>query len=167
MKLKVIIIVILTVCAAAALRDLTAETPPIERLLDTPKSFPANSIGGMREVTPPSADLAGICQGGRVNVFTFYSNSCPGSRKLCAFVRGFTNIRPDVAFQMVNLGDQSRGSDFEALYGIKVQSVPHIMIYDTEGTLLAGDDRQSKAGLELLCDWINKEVAARSPRPST
>jgi len=167
MNFKVIIIVVLAVCAAAALHDLMAETPPIEQLLDAPKSFPVNSVGGIQEVLPLSPNLAGLCQPGRANVFAFYSNSCPGSQKLCGYVRRFTKLRPDVAFQMVNLGDQWRGKDYEAMYGIKLRSVPHVMIYDTSGTFLAGDDDQSKAGLELLADWMNKEVAARGPRTST
>jgi len=167
MKFNVIAFVTLSLCGAAVLHDLTAETPPLERLLDAPKSFPANSIAGMREVTPPPGEIASLCQPGRVNVFTFYSNSCPGSRKLCAYLRGVTTLRPDVAFQMVNLGDRWRAEDAEAAYGIKMRSVPHVMIYDTAGTLLAKDDREGKAGLELLCDWMRREVSARSPRPST
>ena len=167
MKLKVIAIVILAVCVVAAWRDLTAKPPPVERLLETPTSFPANSLGGIRQVVLPSANLAGLRQPGRVNVFAFYSDSCPGSRQLCGYIGGFTRLRPDVAFQMVNLGPQWRHKDYKTAYGIELGSVPHVMIYDSDGTLLAGDNRSSKGGLELLSDWINREIESRAPRAST
>ena len=167
MKFKVIAIVILAVCVVAAWRDLTAKPPPIERLLETPESFPANSQAGIRQVALPSANLAGLCQRGRINVFAFYSDSCPGSRQLRGYIGGFTKLRPDVAFQMVDLGAQWRQKDYKTAYGIELGSVPHVMIYDSEGTLLAGDDRSSKGGLELLSDWINREIETRGPRTST
>ena len=167
MKYKAIAIVTLAVCVVAAWRDLTAKPPPVEQLLDTPTSFPANSQAGIREVILPSANLAGLCQRGRVNVFAFYSDSCPGSQKLRGYIGRFTNLRPDVTFQMVDLGPQWRRKDHDKAYGIKLGSVPHVMIYDSGGTFLAGDTRSSKGGLELLLDWINREVAARGPRTST
>ena len=167
MKYKVIAIITLAVCIVAAWRDLTAEPPPVEQLLDTPTSFPANSQAGIRKVILPSANLAGLCQRGRVNVFAFYSDSCPGSRQLRGYIGRFTNLRPDVTFQMVDLGPQWRQKDHDKAYGIKLSSVPHVMIYDSGGTFLAGDTRTSKDGLELLLDWMNKEVASRAPRTST
>ena len=167
MKLKIIAIVILAVCVAAAWRDLTAKPPPVERLLNAPKSFPDNSLAGIRKMILPSGNLAGLCQRGRVNVFTFYSDSCEGSLKLRQYIGRFTNLRPDVTFQMVDLGPEWRQKDHETAYGIKLASVPHVMIYDSDGALLAGDTRGSKGGLELLLDWMNKEVAARGPRTST
>ena len=167
MKLKIIAIVILAVCVVAAWRDLTAKPPPLDRLLDTPNSFPANSLAGIRRVILPSANLAGLCQRGRVNVFAFYSDDCPGSRQLRGYIGGFTRLRPDVTFQMVDLGPRWRQKDHEKAYGIKLGSVPHVMIYDPDGALLAGDTRSSKGGLELLCDWMNREIEARGPRTST
>ena len=166
-KYKIIAIVILVVCAVAAWCDLTAEPPPVERLLDAPKSFPSNSLSGIQRVILPSANLAGLCQRGRVNVFTFYSDSCRGSRQLCGYIGRFTRIRPDVTFHMVNLGPQWRRKDCDQAYGIKLGSIPHVMIYDSDGALLAGDTRGKKDGLELLCDWMNREAKARAPRAST
>ena len=167
MKLKTIAVVTLAVCVVAAWCDLTAKPPPIERLLAAPSSFPANSLGGVRKVILPSANLPWLCQRGRVNIFTFYSDSCPGSRKLLGYIGRFTKMRSDVTFQMVDLGSQWRQKDHEEAYGIKLGSVPHVMIYDSDGALLARDTRSSKDGLELLLEWMNKEVAARGPRTST
>ncbi|MDP6545380.1 MAG: hypothetical protein QGH60_15450 [Phycisphaerae bacterium] len=167
MKYKVIAIITLAVCVVAAWRDLTAKPPPVERLLDAPTSFPANSLAGIRNVALPSANLAGLCQRGRVNVFTFYSDSCPGSGQLRGYIGRFTKMRPDVTFQMVDLGPQWRQKDCDQAYGIKLGRVPHVMIYDSGGGLLAGDTDSSKDGLELLLEWMNKEVAARGPRTST
>ncbi|MBL7221609.1 MAG: hypothetical protein ISS69_15975 [Phycisphaerae bacterium] len=167
MKYKVIAIVTLAVCVAAAWRDLTAKPPPIELLLATPNSFPDNSLAGVQKMILPSANLVGLCQRGRVNVFTFYSDNCPGSRKLCGYIGRFTQMRPDVTFQMVDLGPQWRRKDCYQAYGLELGSVPHVMIYDSDGSLLARDTRNGKDGLNLLVDWINKEVALRAPRAST
>ena len=167
MKIKVIAIVTLTVCVVAAWRNLTAKPPPVEQLLETPESFPANSQAGIRKVILPSANLAGLCQRGRINVFAFYSDNCGGSRQLRGYIGRFTKLRPDVTFQMVDLGPQWRQKDHEEAYGIKLGSVPHVMIYDSDGALLAGDTRSSKDGLELLVDWMQREVEARGPRTST
>lgn len=167
MKYKVIAIVILTVCIVAAWRDLTAKPPPVERLLDAPKSFPANSLAGIQKVALPSANLPGLCQRGRINVFAFYSDNCPGSRQLRGYIGRFTQMRPDVTFHMVDLGPEWRQKDCQKAYGIELTSVPHVAIYDSSGALLAGDTRSSKDGLDLLLDWMNREVAARGPRTST
>lgn len=166
MKFKVIAIVTLVVCVVAAWRDLTAEPPPVERLLNTPNSFPDKSMGGIRQVFLPIARLAGLRQSGRINVFTFYAEDCPGSQKLRGYIERFTNIRPDVTFQMVDLGQKWRQRDLEKAYGIELASVPHVMIYTSDGALLAGDTRTNKVGLELLCDWMKREVEAReTPEP--
>ena len=167
MKYKVIAIITLAVCVVAAWRDLTAKPPPVERLLDAPTSFPDNSLAGVQEMILPSGNLPGLCQRGRVNVFTFYSDSCPGSQKLRGYIGRFTQVRPDVTFQMVDLGPQWRQKDCYQAYGIKLGSVPHVMIYDSDGSLLARDTRGGKDGLDLLVDWMNKEVASRGPRTST
>ena len=167
MKYKVIAIVTLVVCVVAAWRDLTAKPPPVEQLLEAPTSFPDNSLAGVQKMILPSGNLPGLCQRGRINVFAFYSDNCPGSRKLRGYIGRFTKMRPDVTFQMVDLGPQWRQKDHEEAYGIKLGSVPHVMIYDSDGAFLAGDTRTSKNGLDLLIDWMNKEVAARGPRTST
>jgi hypothetical protein len=158
MKFKAIAIVTLLVCIVAAWRDLTAKPPPIERLLETPVSFPDNSIGGVQQIPLPSAHLTGLRQSGRINVFTFYSDSSEGSQKLRRYIERFTNIRPDAAFQILDLGPQWRQVDCEKTFGIKLDSIPHVMIYDSDGTLLAGDTRNSKDGLELLLNWMRREV---------
>jgi len=167
MKFKAIALATLSVCIAAAFCDLTGSTP-IERLLERPKSgsFPANSIGGVHPVALRSARLPELLQRGRTNVFVFYADNCPGSNKLLGYVSGMTRMRPDVAFQLVNLGPQWRGRDVAVDYGIQLASVPHVMIYTPEGTLLAADTQDAKTGLELLCDWVRSEIEARSGTPT-
>jgi hypothetical protein len=182
MKFKAIAIVTLLVCIVAAWRDLTAKPPPIERLLETPVSFPDNSIGGVRQIPLPSEHLTGLRQSGRINVFTFYSASSAGSQKLRGYIEQFTNMRPDAAFQILDLGAQWRQVDCEKTFGIKLESIPHVVIYDSDGTLLARDTSDSKDGLDLLLAWMRKEVEsqpaesqpprsrvvpARGPRTST
>ena len=166
-KLKAIAIVTLLVCIAGAWHKLTAKPPAIEQLLDTPNSFPANSFGGVQQMLQPSTNLSETRQNGRINVFTYYSDSCPGSQKLAAYIGRLAKMRPDVAFQMVDLGPQWRQNHWNEVNGSKPTGTPHVMIYSPDGSLLAGDTGGGKNGLKLLCDWMNREIAARGPRTST
>ena len=76
-------------------------------------------------------------------------------------------MRPDVAFQMVELGPQWTQEDPSSTGGVKLTGTPHVMLYAPDGTLLASDSDKSKDGIDLFNQWMTRQVAARSPRPSS
>jgi len=161
MKLKTIAFVTLLVCVVAAWHKVTAKPSAVEQLLERPRSFPTGSVGGFQHISAPSASLPATRQNGRINVFTFYSDSCPGSQRLGGYIGHLARMRPDVAFQMVNVGppglrDSSAHTD-----------TPHVIIYSADGALLASDSDGGKDGLKLLCDWMNRQVEARGAPVST
>ncbi|HUS47920.1 MAG TPA: hypothetical protein VM098_07365, partial [Phycisphaerae bacterium] len=39
-----------------------------------------------------------------------------------------------------------------------IEGVPHVLVYDSSGKLLAGDQGRQKAGQELLYKWMNLEL---------
>jgi len=160
MNYKAIAIVILLVCVAAGWHKMTARPEPVEELLSKPDSVPAGSRGGVLQFPNPPADPSDIRQPGRINVITYYSDSCPGSRQLGAYIGHLSRMRPDAAFQMVNVSSRRD-------CGIELTSTPHVMIYATDGALLAADSGDSKEGVELLCDWLNRQASANAPRGST
>ena len=166
MKYKAIAIVTLVVCGAAAWKDITAEAVPIEDLLDAPVSFPSGSVGGVQQMPLRSASLPQICQPGRINVFVFYSENWEGSRKFRKHIDQFAQLRPDVAFQMIDLGPQWRKRDCTEDYGIQLARIPHLVIYAADGRLLAADNHTEKSAFELLADWGKRESQAQpSPHP--
>ena len=108
----------------------------------------------MRPVLP----LERVRQEGRITVLAFYSNSCPSVRRLRESLASLTHLRPDVAIRMVNLGERWGGRDYQALYGVNILSVPHVMIYGPDGRLLDGDDGRDKTGLKRLHAWLTEEL---------
>ena len=95
-------------------------------------------------------------------MFAFVSERCPGCLKTRDCVDLLTRCRPDVAVRYVDLGPDWAGRDYEALYGQDIYSIPHVAIYNGDGDLLVADDGSDKAGLKLLCKWMNAEL--RRPR---
>ena len=162
MKAKVAVVVVLAVCAVGAYRKMTARASPLERVMEVPSSFGSGSRGGISYAIPGPA-LRNYCEPGRTTVFAFTSDRCPGCRQLKTLFGALTGLRPDVAVRIVDLGDNWSG-DYRTMYGINLRSVPHVMIYDDAGELVAGDDGGDKAGLDLLCEWMNAEVRRRAQR---
>ena len=159
MKAKVGVVIVLAVCAAGAYRKMTARASPLERMMEAPSSFGPGGRGGISYATPGPL-LSNYCEPGRITVFAFTSDRCPGCQQLKTLLGTFTGLRPDVAVRIVDLGDNWSG-DYRTMYGINLRSVPHVMIYDAAGELVAGDDGD-KAGLDLLCEWMNAEVRRRA-----
>ena len=157
MKFKLLLLVVVAACGFGAYRHATSEGDPLERLLTVPESFPAGTTGGI-EVISAGPNAEQNCVPGRFTVLAFYSDSCPGCRKLQQHFQRFRALRRDVAIRLVDLGNRWGNKNYKALYGTSIRSVPHVMIYDPEAKLIAGDEGTDKAGLELLYDWMNAEI---------
>lgn len=154
---KVIFWLVLIACAVGAYFHWTGDPPALEQLTAAPGEAPATSIAGLEQIAAGS-DLTEYCEAGRNTVFVFHTRQCPACAKLNNHLRRFVKVRPDTAFRLVNLDRYWRqGADYRKLYGISLRSVPHVMIYNRHGKLIAGDDGKDKAGLKLLYEWMNAE----------
>jgi len=153
---KVILCLLIVACAVGAYVQMTAGPAPLETLLKTAGAAPGYAHGDIQMIEPgPSVER--FCEPGRITVFAFVSDSCPGCRKIRGHVQDHARQRPDVAIRLIDVGYRWRSDDCRARYGVNIYSVPHVLIYDAEGNLLAADDGRDKDGLELLYDWMNAE----------
>jgi len=153
MKLKIFIVGCVIASVVGAYFHLTADPPPLEVLLQVPKTAAGASARSVADIVPASP-LADHREDGRITVFALVTARCPGCNALREHVRMFTRLRPDVAVRMINLDDGRP----EAVRNVSVATVPHVMIYGPGGRLLAADDGRDKAGLTLLYEWINAEI---------
>ena len=143
--------------AIGAYRHLAAGPPAMEELLRPTSVVGLNRAAGIAEIIP-GPDLSKHCEWGRVTVFAFYSNTCSGCRRLLHDISRFAELRPDVAFRLIDLGADWHSRDCRQLYGIELRSIPHVVIYSSGGKRIAADQGLDKQGLELLYGWMNTEL---------
>ena len=161
MKIKILVGVLLIAGAAGAVMKLAAAPPPIDILLARPKSAAGRAPG---IVAVDAGPVPAACrEPAHITVLAYTSDSCPGCRKLTTHLARLVQMRPDVAVRIVDLGQRWGGMDYKNLYGIELRTVPHILLFDAEGQLLAEDKGRDKAGLNLLYDWLNAELRLSRP----
>jgi len=125
---------------------------PLEALAEVPDAPPAGSVGGIVDVSYTPGPIGP--EPGRHTIIEFYTTRCPGCRRLSRYLDDFSRRRPDVAIRKVKL-------DREAAEQFNVRTVPHVIIYDADGKLLAQDSGSDKAGLDLLQEWMQEEARRR------
>jgi thiol-disulfide isomerase/thioredoxin len=113
--------------------------------------------GGM-ESFQPSRELSNYRQPNRHTVFIFSANWCPGCRSLEGYLPAFLEARKDVAIRHISVDDPYVSARVTQAAGVKLRSIPHVVIYDADGNIAAADDGSDKSGLETLIQWINDEI---------
>ena len=156
MNIKILVVVLLLAGVAGAVVQLTSSPPPMDVLLARPDPKPTSEPGV--KVIEAGPDPAASAVPSHITVLAYTSDSCPGCRKLAKHVASLVSRRPDVAVRLVDLGHRWGNQDYTSLYGTEIRSVPHVLIFDADGDLLAGDDGKDKAGLKLLYEWMNAEI---------
>jgi thiol-disulfide isomerase/thioredoxin len=147
--MKPIAAVVLLACAGWAVYAYALAPEPLEALAEVPESPPAGSVGGIVDVSYTPGPI--VPEPGRHTVIEFYTLRCPGCRRLSRYLDDFSRRRPDVAIRTVKL-------DREAAAQFEVRSVPHVLIYDSDGDLVVADRGRDKAGLDLLQEWMQQEA---------
>jgi len=112
--------------------------------------------GGITTIEP-SRELANYCEPNRHTVFIFTADWCPGCRSLEAYLPGFLELRKDVAIRQIRVDDARVSETVTRVSGVKLRSIPHVVIYDAQGNIAAADDGNDKSGLEMLMKWIQDE----------
>ena len=98
---------------------------------------------------------------GQPTVIEFYSDNCPGCRRLHQMYERFLKARPDVAIRQVHLRDGWDPRDFYVEHGVLIRAVPHVIVFGPDGSLLAMDTPEGFQGYEFLLDWIEEETGRR------
>ncbi|MCY2929562.1 MAG: hypothetical protein NTV86_08730 [Planctomycetota bacterium] len=158
MNAKAVLFVIMVTCGAGAYWDLTGQRAPLARLMQPRQAGAAEGgYGGILELAPGES-ITECRQKGRITVFVFTLTRSMACVKLQNLIGQFAQIRPDVAFRFVDVSDlQGQEGDWREYLGVDVRTVPHVMIYDADRRLIAGDEKDGKDGLKLLYEWIGKE----------
>ena len=87
---------------------------------------------------------------GLPTVIEFYADSCHNCRILHNYFKQFLQLRPDVAVRQIRLPNDWLPQKIWEKYKIDIQAIPHIIIYDGDGQLVAFDEGRKKEGLEFL-----------------
>jgi len=156
MKVRIIVAVMVFAGVAGAVVQYVSQVAPIEVLMTPPESA-GDAEGRVKQIDsgPLPADST---VPSHITVLAYTSDSCPGCVKLKGHLRKLVALRPDVAVRLVDLGKKWHGADYKSLYGIDLNSVPHVVLFDAEGKTLAEDNGSDKAGLKLLYEWMNAEL---------
>lgn len=94
---------------------------------------------------------------GAFTVLYFYSDSCPGCRRLNSDLKRFVQVRPDVAIRRFDLGFKWSSDYAYNTYRLRIAKTPFILIYGPDGSLITEDVGLGDDGHNLLYDWMNEE----------
>ena len=155
---KLIVAALVVAAVGGGIYHFYAGPPALKQLMAMPEG--SHDLGYADiEVINPGRDLSAVCEPGRITLFAFVSEGCRGCIKTRDCIELLTDCRPDLAVRYIDLGANWCGRDYEALYSQDIYSIPHVAIYNGSGDLLVADDGRDKAGLKLLCKWMNAELS--------
>lgn len=100
-----------------------------------------------------------LAQPGLITVVEFYTDTCPGCKRLKQHYKRFLKQRPDVAVRRVWMPDNWSVAWAKSQFGLDIGGTPHIQIYDAQGELVAADEGNDKDGFDLLYEWMNAELS--------
>ena len=88
----------------------------------------------------------------------FFSDSCPGCKRLDIDLEQFIDARPDVAVRKFDLGYEWTGDDAYNTYKLPIGKTPFIHIYDSSGQLISEDSGLEGEGFKMLKKWMTAEL---------
>ena len=101
---------------------------------------------------PPAApSLEDYIEPGRSTVFILSEAWCPACKTLEKHLKRFSAVRPDVSVKYLKADSYWRKK-----YNIK--SIPHVVIFDEDATLVAADNGPDKSAYNYLYRWMNQEL---------
>ncbi len=95
-------------------------------------------------------DVEDHIEQGLPTVIEFYADYCSGCRGLDNHLRSFVKLRPGVAVRQFKLSNEWKPSEIWANYNLNISSIPHVIIYDHDGKLIAQDDGNKKEGFDFI-----------------
>jgi thiol-disulfide isomerase/thioredoxin len=154
MNSKILIAFVVILCGYFGYRHM-ASVNAAKALAQVPVN--PGGTGGMDSLEP-TRELSNYRQPNRHTVFIFSANWCPGCRSLEGYLPAFLEARKDVAIRHISVDDPATSARVTRAAGVKVQSIPHVVIYDADGNIAATDNGSDKSGLDALVNWINAEI---------
>ena len=100
-------------------------------------------------------DLKSLPVKGKTTLVDFYSPYCPPCMAMAPVLDKLARKRPDLALRRVNINrPEVRGIDWRSPLAeqLQLRSVPHFMIFDPRGQLVA----EGKAAIPQLKSWLQE-----------
>ena len=87
---------------------------------------------------------------GLPTIIEFYTDACAGCRVLHGHFKKFLRLRPDVAVRQIRLPNDWQPQRVWRDHNVKVGFTPFIIIYGSDGELIAQDEGRSSKGFDYL-----------------
>lgn len=100
-------------------------------------------------------DVHDLIVPGHITVVEFYTDTCPGCRKLRADLHRFLPLRRDIAVKMVRMPNDWNVPWAKREFHLNIHFTPFIQIYDAKGGLVVGDDGDDDDANHALYDLMN------------
>lgn len=101
---------------------------------------------------------------GLPTVIEFWTLTSPECNELHKTYPAFLAARPDVVIKQVVIASSWKTATIKQRFDIDMAAVPYVMIYGTDGKLVAQDVGRKRAGTDFLKKWIAMET--RKPKES-
>ena len=148
---NVLVAIVLAAGGWVAYARFIAGPDPLETLTIAPPERERSGSGGVEDLGD-YGELPKAVEG-RHTIVVIYLPSCRACRRMDRRLDDLLTVRPDVAVLKVKYSPQ-------LAQDLEVDSVPYVVIYGADGTLLAADDARSRPGSKLLDAWIRAEYSA-------
>lgn len=102
-----------------------------------------------------AAHLRSVRTPDKINVFAFGSCTSPKFRRFRDDIELLARQREDLAMHIIDLGYQWELDRHDA-EAKRVVAIPHVLILERDGTILAADNESNKEGLKLLGQWMRE-----------
>lgn len=146
---------------AASILFFATRKSDLDKLLVPVTVYSEEQVGN-RFVEPPTTlptTPSSVAEYGVFTIVYFHDDQCPGCMKLDKDLVDFSQVRPDVAIRKVRMrvdGDAYWTAIRD--YQWKIYASPCILIFGTNGKLIAADIGTDYDGTELLYKWMKKEL---------
>lgn len=95
----------------------------------------------------------------RTTVVIFHDDTCPACVDLDRNLADFTRLRPDVAIRKVRI-TLNGNAYYSAIrnYRWPIYLMPCVLIFNSDGKLIAADEKTNADGGDLLNRWMDREA---------
>ncbi len=102
---------------------------------------------------------------GSPTVFYFCTENYPDCRRLHdKSYPALLLLRTDVAVRYIRLPEDWNSRAVSGEYQLNIKEIPHVIICDSDGRLIAKDDGESNSGEEFFKKWFKDEIIKKWKR---
>ena len=154
--------IVIFIVIASSIFFLAIRKSDLDKLMVPVTGYSEAQVGNrFVDIDPSRLPIAAkeLAEPGVTTVVYFHDSQCHGCRQLDQNLTDFLRVRPDVAVRKVSISPGKNGySDAIRNYRIRIYMTPFILVFGSNGKLIAGDDRTDGPGYDLLEKWMIAEL---------